>query len=152
MTAGWLMALWMTALPPVDEDRLPELIREQQGQVVVINFWATWCGPCREELPYFVDLHRKQQDRGLVVIAISMDEPEDMEKAQRFLQEQGARFPSYIRGFRDFEDFVNAIDPSWSGALPATFIFDRSGSLQFKRVGEITRDELQKAVEPLLGS
>lgn len=150
MTAGWLMALWMTALPSVDEARLPELIREHQGQVVVVNFWATWCGPCREEFPYFVELYREKRNQGLVVLTVSMDEPGDVEKAESFLKDQGAEFPSYIRGFADFEDFVNAIDPSWSGALPATFVFDRSGSLQFSRVGEITKQDLEKAVGPLL--
>ena len=147
---SWILVASSVALPSVDENGLPELIREHHGQVVVLNFWATWCGPCREEFPYFVDLYRSRQADGLVVLAVSMDEPEDAAKARTFLNAQGAAFPSYIRGFDDFEKFVNAIDPTWTGALPATFVYDRSGKLRFSHTGEITKQQLQAAVAPLL--
>lgn len=150
LAIAWMLAVGSVGLPSVDERGLPELIRQHQGEVVVLNFWATWCGPCREEFPLFVDLDRSRRGDGLAVVTVSMDEPEDVSKAQAFLKEQGADFPSYIRGFDDFEAFVNAIDPAWTGALPATFIFDRTGKLRFRQIGEVTKAQLTGAVQPLL--
>lgn len=150
LALAWLMLSPAVALPSVNESSLPRLIQDYEGQVVVLNFWATWCGPCREEFPYFVALDRARRDQGLVVLTISMDEPEDAAKAEAFLEKQGAEFPSYIRGFDDFEKFVNSIDPSWMGTLPATFVFDRLGKLRFRQFGEITRQQLNDAVDPLL--
>lgn len=148
-----LLSLWLPLpeLEPVDEERLANLVEERRGQVVVVNFWATWCGPCREEFPYFVDLDKRYRDSGLAVVAVSMDEEADRERAAAFLEEQGAAFVSYLRDFKDFEKFVNAIDPDWTGALPATFIYSRGGEMVFRRIGEISRAELEEQVVPLLG-
>jgi thiol-disulfide isomerase/thioredoxin len=137
-------------LPALTEEALGELIQESRGSVLVVNFWATWCGPCREEFPDFVRLHKERKDQGLTVITVSMDEPEDKEEAVAFLEQQNASFDSYIRGFADFTDFVNAIAPDWSGALPATFIFSREGERTFSRVGETSYEELNREVEAVL--
>lgn len=143
--------LWVTgSLPAISEETLPEVLSQHRGKVVVLNFWATWCGPCREEFPHLVRLHRELAERGLTVMTISMDEEEEAATAAAFLQAQGAEFPSYIRGFDDFGRFVDAIDPQWSGALPSTFIFGRDGDLRRRFVGEISWDQLLAAVTPLL--
>jgi thiol-disulfide isomerase/thioredoxin len=137
-------------LPSISEQSLPEVLSGYRGQVVVLNFWATWCRPCREEFPHLVRLHRELADRGLTVMVVSMDEEEDAAAAAAFLQKQGADFPSYIRGFEDFGRFVDAVDPQWSGALPSTFIFRRDGELYQRYVGEVTWEQLVAAVTPLL--
>ena len=137
-------------LPLLSESQLARLLETSKGEVLVVNFWATWCGPCREEFPDFVKLHREKADLGLKMVAISMDEPEDEKAAVAFLEEQGVEFPAYLRGFEDFEKFVNAIDPEWSGALPTTFIFDRSGKRAFRHVGKTTFEELIEEISPLL--
>ncbi len=137
-------------LPKVSESDLPQVLSAHRGQVVVLNFWATWCGPCREEFPHLVRLHRELSARGLTVIAVSMDEQEDAPAAAAFLQQQGATFPSYIRGFEDFGRFVDAVDPEWSGALPSTFVFNRKGGLSRRFIGEVSWEQLIAAVSPLL--
>ncbi|HOM98885.1 MAG TPA: TlpA disulfide reductase family protein [Acidobacteriota bacterium] len=144
------LLLWAGLLHPVDEVTLPKIIAEQRGRVVVVNFWATWCGPCREEFPELVDLGRKYMDRGVVLITVSMDEPQDEEAAEAFLEAQGVDDFAYIRAFLDFERFVNAVDPEWIGVLPATFVFDREGRLRFRHYGEAGRTELETEIQELL--
>jgi len=78
-----------------------------------------------------------------------MDEPEDAGKALEYLKQQKSDFPAYIRGFKDFEAFVNAIDPKWMGAIPATFVFDRSGKRVFSQEGKVTYDQLKKVIARL---
>lgn len=112
----------------------PELIRALEayrGKVVAVNLWATWCRPCVEEFPDLVKLYNSHKARGLVVVAVSVDEPESLEKVREFLAKQRATFPAFIRKPGDMEAFINTVDPNWSGAVPATFLFDRKG----KRVG-----------------
>ncbi|GAB4238079.1 MAG: TlpA disulfide reductase family protein [Acidobacteriota bacterium] len=137
------------SLLPVDETGLEELLARHRGQVVVLNFWATWCGPCRDEFPGLVALYQANRNRGLQLLTVSMDEPEDRVAAERFLEEQGAPSPAYIRDFQDFEKFVNVVDPEWVGVLPATFVFDRTGRLRFRHYGEVTREELEREVAEL---
>jgi thiol-disulfide isomerase/thioredoxin len=144
-------ALASGALPPVSEKSLPSILKSHEGSVLVLNFWATWCGPCREEFPYLVRLHRELGNRGVVVVSISMDEPEDAQAAVSFLAGQGAEFPSYIRNFESFPDFVDVVDPAWSGALPATFVFRRDGTLDQRFLGAVTWEQLFGAVSPLVG-
>jgi thiol-disulfide isomerase/thioredoxin len=134
-------------LPRVGEDQLLQVIGEHRGKVTVVNFWATWCGPCREEFPDLVRLYEENREKGVVVVSISMDEADEAEQAAAYLEEQKARFPAYLRGFRDFEAFVNLIDPSWSGAIPATFVFDRQGNRVYSHQGKLTYEELTELVE-----
>lgn len=144
-------AAWAAlSLIPVSETELPKIIDKHSGKAVVLNFWATWCSPCREEFPYLVRLQETWGRDKLAVVTVSMDEPEQEAAALEFLQEQGANFPGYIRGFEDFEAFVNAIDPDWSGALPATFIFNKDGDRVFSIVGKLSEVELREQVSTLI--
>ena len=152
MLLALLILLTIGQLPLLSENQLNQLLESSKGQVLVVNFWATWCGPCREEFPDFVRLHREKADSGLKVVAISMDEPEDEKEAVEFLEKQGVEFSAYLRDFEDFEKFVNVIDPDWSGALPTTFIFDRSGKRAFRHVGKTSFEELMEEISPLLGN
>jgi thiol-disulfide isomerase/thioredoxin len=150
MFLGGVLLAGMVSLPLLAEQDVSRLISSHQGRILVVNFWATWCGPCREEFPELVRLKRDYAEEELVLVTVSMDEPEDSERALEFLQEQGVGAPAYMRAFRDFEAFVNAFDPSWSGALPATFIYDRAGRLSFSKFGQTTFEELSKQVDGLL--
>lgn len=128
-----------------------ERVRDQQrGRVLLVNFWATWCEPCREEFPDIVRLHNTYRSRGLSVVAISMDEPESRPAIEQFLQSQGAKFGSYRQQFKDFEALVNSINPRWGGGIPATFLFDREGRLVESWQGATTFEEFESAVKPLL--
>jgi thiol-disulfide isomerase/thioredoxin len=134
----------------LDENGWDRLRAQQRGRVLVVNFWATWCEPCREEFPNLVRLHNTYRSRGLSVVAISMDEPESGSAIEEFLKSQGANFGSYRQHFKDYEALVNSINPRWGGGIPATFLYDREGRLVESWQGATTFEEFERAVKPLL--
>lgn len=134
----------------LDEAGFARLRAQHRGRVLLVNFWATWCEPCREEFPTLVRLDRAYRARGLTLIAISMDEPESVPSIQQFLKSQGAQFGSYRHNFRDFVILVNSIDPRWGGGIPATFLYNREGKLVRSWEGEASFEEFERAVGPLL--
>jgi thiol-disulfide isomerase/thioredoxin len=120
-------------------------VREPGANVVLVNMWATWCVPCREEFPDLVKLHRNHQTKGLRVVFVSWDA--DVNTAQRFLTAQGVNFPSYIKdGSESDPKFIDGIEPKWSGALPATMVYDARGKLRDFREGKGTYAEFEKMV------
>lgn len=134
----------------LNEDGWREVKARQRGRVLLVNFWATWCEPCREEFPALVRLHDTYRGRGLSLVAISMDEPESVADIAKFLQSEGAQFGSYRHDFRDFGAFVDTINPQWGGGIPASFLFDRNGKLVASWQGATSYEEFEGAVKPLL--
>lgn len=133
-------------LPPINADGVRTILSEYRGRVVLLNFWATWCAPCVEEFPHLVRLARENSS-WLSVISISIDNEEDVAaKVIPFLRRQGAAFVSYIKKTHDDESFINGIDPEWSGAIPATFIFAPDGKLAMRLIGQQSFDKFDQAV------
>jgi len=136
---------------PIDESRLKKLLTQAQGKAVLLNFWATWCDPCVEEFPDLIKLARDFRPHGLEVILVSLDELEDLNsKIVPFLGKHGVNFRTYFKKTRDDEVFINTIDAKWSGAIPATFIYDTQGNLAKRFVAQQSFDTLIEAVRPLL--
>ncbi len=135
----------------VDGKALKKALEDHKGKVVVLNFWATWCGPCVDEFPDLVKLHDQYADKGLVVLGVSMDEPDDLGKVVDFAQKQKAGFPIFVRKNGSIEKYVTPIDKGWQGVIPTTYIYDRAGKRVGKPlVGLKSYDDFVKAVEPLL--
>ena len=114
-----------TLLPGTAADVL-DAVRAPGARVVLVNVWATWCIPCREEMPDLLRLRRAYAERGLRLILVSGDFTSDTDQAVAFLREQGVDFPTYLKKGSDME-FIDALDPHWSGALPVTLIYDGGG-------------------------
>ncbi len=133
-----------------DEADFRRLREKYRGRVLLVNFWATWCEPCREEFPGLVRLDRTYRDRGLSVVAVSMDEPESKSDIKEFLKSQSAEFGSYLHNFHDFAALVDSINPDWGGGIPATFLYDRQGALAHSWEGATSYEELERSVRPLL--
>ncbi|MGD0438794.1 MAG: redoxin domain-containing protein [Bryobacteraceae bacterium] len=137
-------------LIPVDEAGFQKLVGSHKGKVVVYDFWATWCAPCRAELPQLVKLEAKLRSQGVEVITISADEPEQKAAAEKFIQKSGVQGPAYLRQAASDDHFINAIDPQWSGALPALFLYDKSGRKARSFIGETDMAMLEAAIHKLL--
>jgi thiol-disulfide isomerase/thioredoxin len=137
-------------LVPVDEAGFQRLVNSQKGKVVVYGFWATWCAPCRVELPQPVKLEARLRSQGVKVITISADEPEQKAAAEKFIQKFGVPGPAYLKQAADDDHFINAIDPKWSGALPALFLYDKSGHKVWSFIGETDMAALEAAIRKLL--
>jgi len=113
---------------PADGAMMRTAVREPGARVTLVNVWATWCAPCREEFPELVRLERAWRDRGARVMFVSADFDDQLPAVRAFLSEQGVTAPSWIKTGDDMA-FINAIEPRWTGALPATFIYDSRGEL-----------------------
>jgi thiol-disulfide isomerase/thioredoxin len=137
-------------LIPVDEAGFQKLVNSHKGKVVVYDFWATWCAPCRAELPQLVKLEAKLRSQGVEVITISADEPEQKAAAEKFIQKFGVQGPTYLRQAASDDHFINAIDPKWSGALPALFLYNKSGHKARSFIGETDMAALEAAIHKLL--
>ena len=141
----------LVAVKSIDRAGYVAMLANLKGRPVVVNMWATWCEPCREEFPDLVKLHREMGDRGAQVVAISMDLASALEsEVIPFLESQKAAFPLYIKSPGDDDAFINEVSPSWSGGLPATFVYDASGKLVKEITGQMTLRELREIVTPLL--
>jgi len=135
----------------VDYNQLVKEISSRKGRVVIVNFWATWCMPCRIEFPDFVRFGKEFEDKGVDVVFVSTDYEPDMSQVIDFLKENGVPWESYIKTGVDFE-FISSFHSEWSGALPATFVYDRRGSLRAFWEGLTSFDELKSTVTTILES
>ena len=120
---------------------------EWTGEVLVLNFWATWCPPCREEIPLFVDYQERYGEAGLQFVGIAVDEPVAV---RDFADTHGVNYPMLI-GETDAVELSKRLGNRFSG-LPFTVVFDREGRVRFRQPGEMTRSMIETHAVPLLGA
>jgi len=120
---------------------------EFDGQVVLVNFWATWCQPCREEMPMLADLHQELQSEGFQVVGIALD---DVAQAREFAAELGIDYPILV-GSTDVMT-VTQLYGNRSGVLPYSVLLDREGIIRWTYLGELKEDALRKEIARLLVS
>ena len=149
----------MPAVPPaevtvdvLDEAGFARLLEAQRGNVVLIDYWATWCESCKELFPHTVGLHRQHAGDGLTVVSISLDDPEAEAAVLQVLRRFEATMPNYVSfyGGSDRSLEVFGID---DGTLPHFQLYDRQGKLHqvFRSSsGPIDPQQIDRAVEPLL--
>jgi len=122
-----------------------QALGQWKGKVLVVNFWATWCVPCREEMPEFVLAQQELGERGLQFVGIAIDEPA---KVDAFAAELGLNYPALIGGFGAIE--LSKTLGNRVGALPFTVIVDRSGHVVHTQLGPIKGGQLRSIVSQLL--
>jgi len=138
-------------LKPVDEATyLAKVVTPAKGKVVVVNFWATYCVPCRKEMPQLVALAAKYKPKGLEFFTVSADEPEQAKDAAAFVDKSKIPAPAFLRQAKDDDKFTAMIDPKWNGALPATILYDRAGKKVRAFFGEVKLADLEAAIQKLL--
>ncbi|HST51664.1 MAG TPA: redoxin family protein [Pyrinomonadaceae bacterium] len=127
---------------------------DSRARPLLVNFWATWCVPCREEFPDLVKIRSQYATDQLDFVIVSLDDASDISKAvPEFLGEVHATaLPSYLLHADDEDAAIKLVDPAWSGELPATFLYDRAGRVVFKHTGAIKPDELRAAIEQALSA
>ena len=135
----------------VDGGAVKKAIEENKGKVVLVNYWATWCAPCVAEFPDLIKLQNDHAARGLVVLGISFDDPEDKAEVNAFMAKHKVPFSVYVRKSGSVDKFANAFDRKWGGSIPVTYVYDKTGK---KVAGPIekpqTYEQFKALVEPLL--
>jgi thiol-disulfide isomerase/thioredoxin len=111
---------------------------------VVVDFWATWCGPCKIEIPEFVEAYDKYRDRGFVILGVLSEDDPSQEDLRAFTSAFGMNYPV----MRENVELGDAFGPLW--ALPTSFIIDRHGSICTKHMGAVSKEMLEREIEGLL--
>jgi peroxiredoxin len=118
-------------------------LSDYRGQVVLLNFWATWCGPCKIEIPWFVEFQRAYKDRGFTVIGVSVDE-DGWEAVRPFLASRQVNYPVVVSTV-EVEQKYGGVE-----ALPVSFLIDREGRIANTHVGLVTRKTYEDEIRRLL--
>jgi len=135
----------------INQSSLEKIIKNRDGKVLFLNVWATWCAPCKEEFPDLVKLADKYKKSKVDFIGLSVDFPDEVDsKIIPFLKKNKANFKIYVNDFDDVEDLINFINKKWNGAIPATFIFDKTGKQQKYILGMRDFDEFNKELSEVL--
>ena len=147
-----LLALSLPAaqLVPLDEKGYVQMLQSHHGKVVLVDFWATWCDPCREELPKLVALWKKLDARKFELVTVSVDESENEAAVVSFLDKESVGSPRYVKNADDDQVFIDSVDKKWSGALPALFLYDASGARVGSFIGESDAAEIETAIRKAL--
>ncbi len=134
------LALWDTNLKP-------QKLSQYRGKIVILNFWATWCVPCKEELPMLAEEQGRYRDRGVVVIGASLDDATTVKKVRPFAKQEKIEFPVWVGATVDHLEKLGL-----GQAIPATAFFDRQGNLVGRVMGELRQPDLEHRIEWLLGN
>jgi len=121
-------------------------LSELRGHVVLLNFWASWCAPCRVEMPWLTDLDKRLGARGLSVLGVSVDEPDDRERVARFIHDRPVGYPILLQD--------ETVKSKYGGVqyLPQTFLIGRDGRILRRTYGIRSRADLEQSVRSALGS
>ncbi|MFD2246432.1 TlpA family protein disulfide reductase [Pontibacter ruber] len=126
---------------------LEKLRQQPHDTLYVVNFWATWCKPCIKELPYFEAVNKQYQGQPVQVVLVSMDAPQDLEKrVHPFVQKRALQSRLLLLDETDPNSWIDRLEPKWSGAIPATMLFNNKRK-QYEFVErELSEEELQKLI------
>ena len=133
------------SIPLRDLEGVDSRLEEWSGELLVVNFWAPWCAPCRREIPALIDAHQRYAARGVRFVGISFDTPEQV---RRFATEYGIDYPLFLAAGR--EAMYNAAFANASGSLPYTALLDRDLRILFQHHGELSLSSLRAQLEKQL--
>ncbi len=149
-----LLSEWAAApveLKDIDTSEIKSLIINTGDKLRLINFWATWCGPCVIEFPGLVTIDRMYRNRDFEFISISADKPEKKARALEFLIKQEAANENYIFTGNNIYDLLDVVDEEWQGALPYTLLIAPGGEVIFRQQGAVDPLDLKKKIINYLG-
>lgn len=141
----------IAVVSPIDTEALKGLLTQQRERPLLVNFWATFCDPCRDEFPDLVKIDKDYRPRSLEFVTVSLDDFSDIKTGvPKFLDSMNAKMPAYLLNVSDPEPAINLLDPRWQGDLPATFLFNEKGEVVYKHIGRVNTAELRQAIEKVV--
>ncbi len=138
-------------LEPIDNDAVAKLAKNDTKKLLVVNLWATWCGPCVAELPELVTINRMYRGRPFQLVTISLDEMSRRDEALRVLKENHVAATNLILSSTDRDRFAEALDQEWPGPVPYTIVVAPGGKVLYRKSGPIDPLELRRAIVGHLG-
>jgi len=142
------------AITPVSADDFRDRLTAattQSDSIILVNFWATWCGPCLEEIPVFMRLEDEFGAQGFRLIAVSLDDAESMnDQVLPFMQKWFPDFNSLISTEYDMDDMVSVVDQGWNEVLPTSYLLARDGSVAERLQGSYTHEQFAAKIAALL--
>jgi thiol-disulfide isomerase/thioredoxin len=134
----------------IDVQGYQKLVQQYHGKPLLINFWATWCEPCRDEYPMLNELSKEYAPKGLRVVGVNSDQDGDLILMRRFIARYKPVFPNYRKKPEGEGEFNQAVLPDWRGELPATFLYNKDGRLTGHFFGARNRETYEAAIRQLL--
>lgn len=139
----------------INAEELKALVKSpEKKEPILVNVWATWCGPCRAEFPDLVEIHKDYREKGLNFFVVSVDNVNLAEtRVSDFLRSYEAEMPSFLLNYSSHSQIRNAIRqiaPKYPGGYPATFLFNKNGKLVYQKNGVIDAKILRKQIEKVL--
>ncbi len=138
-------------LGPIDEAAVAKLVKNDTKNLVLVNLWATWCGPCVAELPELVEINRMYRGRAFRLATISLDEPEKRDAAAEMLMKFHVAAANYQIKAEDRDKFAEALDKEWPGPVPHTLLVAPGGKVIYRKTGAIDPLEVKRAIVGYLG-
>ncbi|HEU4872531.1 MAG TPA: TlpA disulfide reductase family protein [Pyrinomonadaceae bacterium] len=136
---------------PIDTNELKGLLTQQRERPLLVNFWATYCDPCRDEFPDLVKIDKEYRPHALDFVTVSLDDMSDLKTSvPKFLDSMKATMPAYLLNVTDPEPAINLVDPRWQGDLPATYLYNEKGEVVYKHIGRVNPVELREAIEKVV--
>jgi thiol-disulfide isomerase/thioredoxin len=140
------------AVETVGADGLEMRLARYAGDVVLVDFWATWCVPCLEAFPELCRLQEEYGDEGLILLAVSIDLPKVLEtKVKPFLAKQPCRPETVLLDPDELDTIVDRWGDRWRSEVPARFLFNRNGNLIDEFLADVPPSEIEAAVRKALG-
>jgi thiol-disulfide isomerase/thioredoxin len=136
----------------IDLQAYQKLLGQYHGKALLVNFWATWCEPCRDEYPMLNELAKQYGPQGLKVVGVSMDDDGDLILMRRFLARYKPVFPNYRKKSGSEAAFREAVLPGWTGSLPVSIFYRKDGQQAGHMMGEGTREKYEEAIRSLVAS
>jgi thiol-disulfide isomerase/thioredoxin len=141
----------VAVVAPIDTEALKGLLTQERQLPLLVNFWATFCDPCRDEFPDLVKIDHDYRPHSLEFVTVSLDDMEEIKTSvPKFLDSMKATMPAYLLNASDPEPAINLVDKNWRGDLPATFLYNEKGEVVYKHIGRVNTAELREAIEKVV--
>ena len=141
----------LAVVAAIDTEALKNLLTQERAHPLLINFWATFCDPCRDEFPELVKIDEDFRGRSLEFVTVSLDDASEIKnEVPKFLDMMKATMPAFLLDVTDPEPAINLVDRKWQGDLPATYLYNEKGEVVYRHIGRVNIAELRQAIEKVI--